>query len=220
MKKKILLSILFITAAVSLQAHTINYVLDEDKLSNGEVFLNYLKLGYTHILPLGLDHILFILCVFFLNTNLKKIIMQASMFTLAHSITLGLAMYGIINPPGNIVEPLIALSIVFLAIENIFSTNVKPWRLVMVFLFGLVHGMGFAGALNGLGMPDYAFATALVSFNVGVELGQLSIILFMYFLVSRNFSKTIWYRSKLVVPASILIACIAGWWTIERIFLL
>lgn len=220
MKKKISLAILFTFSAILLQAHTINYVLDEDKLSQGAVFINYLKLGFTHILPFGLDHILFILCVFFLNTNLKKILLQASMFTLAHSITLGLAMYGIINPPGNIVEPLIALSIVFLAIENIYSANVKPWRLVMVFLFGLVHGMGFAGALNDLGMPNYAFATALVSFNVGVELGQVSIILFMYFLVSRNFSQTAWYRSKLVVPASILIACIAGYWTVERIFLL
>jgi len=219
MKNKLLLSLILVFAAVSLQAHTINYVLDEDKLSQGQVFLNYLKLGYTHILPLGLDHILFILCVFFLNTNLKKIILQASMFTLAHSITLGLAMYGIINPPGNIVEPLIALSILFLAIENIYSSQVRPWRLAMVFLFGLVHGMGFAGALNDLGMPTYAFATALVSFNVGVELGQISIILFMYFLVSRKFSTAVWYRSKLVVPASVTIAVIAGWWTVERIFM-
>jgi len=218
MKNKLFLFILFTVVALSLNAHTINYTLDEDKLSNGQVFWNYLKMGFTHIIPLGLDHILFILCVFFLNTNLKKIILQASMFTLAHSITLGLAMYGIINPPGNIVEPLIALSIVFLAIENIYSSNIKPWRLAMVFLFGLVHGMGFAGALNDLGMPDYAFATALISFNVGVELGQLSIILFMYYLVSRQFSASGWYRSKLVVPASVIIAAIAGWWTIERIF--
>lgn len=197
-------------------AHTINYTLH--KMDNSQVFGQYLILGYKHILPLGLDHILFILCVFFLNADIKKIILQASMFTIAHTITLGLAMYGIINPPGAIIEPLIALSIVFLALENVYSKKVQPWRLVMVFLFGMVHGMGFAGALNQLGMPDYAFATALISFNVGVELGQLTIILAMYFLVSRNFSKLQWYRPKLVIPVSLCIAVVAGYWTIERIF--
>ncbi len=91
--------------------------------------------------------------------------------------------------------------------------------MIMVFLFGMVHGMGFAGALSELGMPEYAFATALISFNIGVEIGQLTIILFMYFVVSRKFSTMSWYRPKLVVPASVVIAVIAGYWTLERIFL-
>lgn len=198
-----------------MSAHTINYTLN--KLDDTAIFQQYVREGFKHIIPLGLDHILFILCVFFLNTNLKKIILQASMFTVAHTITLGLSMYGIISPPGAIIEPIIALSIVLLALENIYSSQVKPWRLAMVFIFGLMHGMGFAGALNSLGMPDYAFATALISFNIGVELGQLSIILVMYFLVSRQFSRLSWYRSKLVIPVSLVIAVIAGYWTIERI---
>lgn len=138
------------------------------------------------------------------------------MFTLAHTITLGLSMYGIINPPSGIVEPIIALSIVFLAVENIYAQKVKPWRLIMVFIFGLVHGMGFAGALNDLGMPAYAFSTALISFNIGVELGQLAIIFAMYFLVSKQFSNAVWYRSKLVIPVCMIIAVIAGYWTLER----
>ena len=138
------------------------------------------------------------------------------MFTLAHTITLGLSMYGIINTPSGIVEPIIALSIVFLAVENIYAQQVKPWRLIMVFIFGLVHGMGFAGALNDLGMPAYAFSTALISFNVGVELGQLAIIFVMYFLVSKQFSSAKWYRSKLVIPTCMIIAVIAGYWTLER----
>ena len=217
MKKKLLISGILFFGILQLQAHTINYTLN--KMDDGQVFWQYLQQGFLHILPLGLDHILFILCVFFLNTNLKKIILQASMFTLAHTITLGLSMYGIINPPGNIIEPLIALSIVFLAVENIYSDKVKPWRMIMVFLFGMVHGMGFAGALIELGMPEYAFATALISFNIGVEIGQLTIILFMYFVVSRKFSTMSWYRPKLVVPASVVIAVIAGYWTLERIFL-
>lgn len=215
--KKILglLTLCFIFAG-TLSAHVIPYELDQ--MSNTKVVQTYLFLGFQHIIPLGFDHILFILCVFFLNTDLKKIILQASMFTLAHSITLGLAMYGIITPPANVIEPLIAVSILFLALENIYFKDVKPWRLAMVFCFGLVHGMGFASALSGLGMPSYAFGQALVSFNVGVELGQLTIIMLMYFLVSRPFSKNQWYRGKVVIPASLMIAVIAGYWTIERIF--
>lgn len=197
-------------------AHTINYQLQ--KMGDGEVFGTYLLQGFEHILPLGLDHILFILCIFFLNTSLKKTLIQASMFTLAHSITLALAMYKIIDPPGTIVEPLIAASIVVLACENIFSNKVKSWRMIMIFLFGLVHGMGFAGALSELGMPEYAYATALVSFNLGVELGQVSIILLMYLLVAKPFGQKETYRKFVVVPASLIIALVAGYWTAERIF--
>jgi len=216
MKKQFILLLPMLLVASTLFGHTIAFSLEER--SEAEVFVTYLREGFLHILPFGIDHILFILCVFFLNTNLKSIILQASMFTLAHTITLGLSMYGLISAPGNVVEPLIALSIVFLAIENIYSAQkIKPWRLIMVFLFGLIHGMGFAGALNELGMPQYAFASALISFNLGVELGQLCIILFMYFCVNRLFAHASWYRSKIVVPASIIIAVIAGYWTIERI---
>jgi len=213
---RLLLTLLLLIACSPLSAHVINYEMEQ--MSTDVVFWKYMLTGFEHIIPLGFDHILFIACVFFLNTDLKKVIIQASMFTLAHSITLGLAMYGIIKPPANIIEPLIALSIVFLAIENITSDKVKPWRLVMVFLFGMVHGMGFAGALSQLGMPQYAFATALISFNVGVELGQLTIILLLYFLVSRMFSKTWWYRRRVVIPVSVVIALVALYWTVERIF--
>lgn len=216
MKKVSIILILILFFLSSASAHVIAYELDPMKGST--VFWKYLFTGYEHIIPFGADHILFILCIFFLHTNLKQVILQASMFTLAHSITLGLAMYGIIHPPAGIIEPLIAISIVLLAIENIYSNKVKPWRMIMVFLFGLIHGMGFAGALSGLGMPSYAFATALISFNIGVELGQLTIIITMYYLVARVFSRKIWYRKRIVIPTSVLIALIAGYWTIERIF--
>jgi hypothetical protein len=187
-------------------------------MKSHQVIWDYIKIGYQHIIPLGLDHILFILCVFLLNTKFKQIVLQASMFTLAHTLTLGLSAYGILNPPGQIIEPMIALSIVLLALENIFSNKVKPWRVVMVFIFGLVHGMGFAGALSQLGLPSYAFATALISFNVGVELGQLSIILLMYALVAKPFSHKIYYRKVIVLPLSILIAAVSAFWTIERVY--
>ncbi len=216
MKKVFILLCLLLAVAYAADAHVIKYELD--KLNAGQVFWKYTLVGYEHIIPLGFDHILFITCVFLLNKSLKQVVIQASMFTIAHSITLGLAMYGVIKPPPNIVEPLIAISIVFLAVENFFSTQVKPWRLVMVFLFGIVHGMGFAGALSQLGLPQYAFAAALISFNVGVELGQLTIILLLYFLLARPFSARVWYRKAIVMPISAAIALVACWWTVERIF--
>lgn len=202
---------------INASAHTINYQLDD--INQDGVFWKYLFIGFKHIIPLGVDHILFILCVFFLNKQIKVIVLQASMFTIAHSITLALAMYGIIKPPPNIIEPLIAVSIVMLAIENILTNEIKPWRIILVFLFGLVHGMGFAGALSELGLPKNAFAISLVAFNIGVELGQLSIIMLMYFLVSKQFSMKPWYRKRIVIPTSIVVALIASYWTIQRVFI-
>lgn len=216
MRKLICLLLLLLCCIAPVMAHVVPYELDPRP--PGDIFWEYLVMGFEHIIPLGLDHILFILCIFFLNTSIRKIVLQATMFTLAHSITLGLSIYGVINPDPAIVEPLIALSIVILALENVFSSKVRPWRLAMVFLFGLVHGMGFAGVLGDLGMPSNAFATALVAFNVGVELGQLSIILFMYVTVALTMAKRPWYRKTIVIPASLIIAAIALYWTIERTF--
>ncbi len=216
MKKLVALLCFMLLSVLASHAHTINYQLD--KMKDDEVIRKYLELGFTHILPYGFDHVLFILCVFFLNTSIKKIIIQATMFTLAHSITLALAVYGFIAPPPNIIEPLIAISIFLLALENIYTSKIKPWRMLMVFLFGLVHGMGFAGALSELGLPSYSFATALVSFNVGVELGQLTVIVAMYFLVSKFFSEKIWYRNRIVIPTNVAIVLTALFWTFQRIF--
>ncbi len=125
-----------------------------EKMSAAQAAILYLKLGYLHILPLGFDHILFVLSLFLLSPRLKPVLWQATAFTVAHSVTLGLAMYHIITPPARIVEPLIAISIVYVALENIFSPKLKPSRVAVVFLFGLVHGLGFAGALGRLGLPQ------------------------------------------------------------------
>lgn len=216
MRKALIIFFALSCICLTASAHVIPY--DLEKLHGGNVFWKYVFTGFRHIIPLGFDHILFILCVFFLSTDIKQIVMQASMFTLAHSITLGFAAYGIINPSPAVVEPVIALSIVMLAIENIYSRKVRPWRMLLIFLFGLVHGMGFAGALSTLGLPDYAFGEALLSFNIGVELGQLSIILFMYLIVMKTFSGKEWYRRKIIVPSSLVIMCIASVWTIQRTF--
>ena len=114
-----------------------------------EIVRQYLWLGYTHILPKGLDHILFVLGIFLLSPRLKTMLLQVTAFTIAHSITLGLSMYGIVSLPSRIVEPLIALSIAYVAIENLVTRELKPWRIALVFMFGLLHGLGFAGVLAG-----------------------------------------------------------------------
>ncbi|MET4105353.1 HupE/UreJ family protein [Hymenobacter sp. UYP22] len=195
------------------------HVLDADlsKLSRTDVFLTYLQLGYTHILPLGLDHVLFVLSLYLLEPRLKPVLWQATAFTVAHSITLGLAMYGVVSPPASLVEPLIALSILFVAIENIVVERLNPWRIVVVFGFGLLHGLGFAGALTSLGLPRAMFVESLVAFNVGVELGQVSVILLAWVLIGRWAAHKPWYKRRVLVPASVAIGLLAAYWTIERL---
>ncbi len=185
--------------------------------STWSVVKDYTRAGFDHILPKGLDHILFILGIFLLSIKLRPLLLQVTMFTVAHSITLSLAMLNIINIPSYIVEPLIALSIAFIAFENIVTKEIKPSRLVVVFIFGLLHGMGFASMLADFGMPKNSFATALISFNVGVELGQLTIIALAFALVGYWFRNKKWYRKMVVIPASLVIGLVGLYWTYDRI---
>jgi hydrogenase/urease accessory protein HupE len=177
----------------------------------------YLTLGFTHIVPKGLDHMLFVLGIYLLSGRARSVLWQVSAFTVAHSITLGLSMYGIVALSPRIVEPLIALSIAYVAIENIFLSELKSWRVALVFGFGLLHGMGFAGALKELGLPRSEFVTALLTFNVGVEAGQLAVIGTVFMLVGWHCADRVWYRRRIVVPASMLIACTAVYWTVQRL---
>ncbi|ASS47949.1 MAG: hypothetical protein A3D31_01350 [Candidatus Fluviicola riflensis] len=195
------------------------HAMDLTNLPTKDVAILYLKLGYTHILPLGLDHILFVLCLFFLSPKLKTVLWQSLAFTIAHSITLGLCIFGVISPPSHIIEPIIALSIVFVAVENMIVSELKPTRMFLVAAFGLIHGMGFASVLKDLGMPEDKFVTSLITFNVGVELGQITVILIAWLLVGKWFSKKPWYKKRIVIPISAVIAAIALYWTIERTFL-
>jgi hypothetical protein len=181
------------------------------------VIRGYVMLGFTHIVPKGLDHILFVLGLFLLSMRAKPLLLQVTAFTLAHSITLALSIYGVIALPASIVEPLIALSIAYVAIENIVFKEYRAWRPLIVFLFGLLHGLGFAGVLEKLGLPRDQFATALVSFNVGVELGQLAVILAAFLCVGLWFGRKDWYRRRIIVPGSLAIALVGLYWTVERI---
>jgi hydrogenase/urease accessory protein HupE len=184
----------------------------------GAVAWQYLVLGFTHILPYGLDHILFVLGIFLLSTRLKPVLLQVTAFTIAHSITLGLTIYGVVAVSPRIVEPMIALSIAYVAIENLATAELKPWRVAIVFVFGLLHGMGFAGVLQELGLPRSEFLTALITFNVGVEAGQLTVIGLAFVLVTWWARARPWYRGRLVVPASALIAATGIFWTVQRVW--
>jgi hypothetical protein len=199
----------------SLSAHVI--VGELEKMSKSEAALLYLKLGYEHIIPLGLDHILFILSLFLLSPKLKPLLWQATAFTIAHSITLGLVMYHVITPSANVVEPVIAISILYVALENIFFTRLKTSRVGIVFLFGFVHGMGFANALGQLGLPEKSYLSSLIMFNAGVELGQITVILLAFFLIGKWFAKKPYYRKAIVIPLSVLIAAIAAYWSVQRL---
>ena len=184
----------------------------------GSVMRQYLVLGFEHILPEGTDHILFVLGLFLLSCRLKPLLWQVTAFTVAHSITLALAMYGVFRLPSAVVEPMIAASIAFVAVENICTSELKPWRPAVVFCFGLIHGLGFSSVLLELGLPRQDFAPALIAFNGGVELGQLTVIT-CAFLAVGWWRHRPWYRSVVVIPASVLIAVTGVFWTIQRIWL-
>lgn len=182
-----------------------------------QVAAQYTVLGFTHILPKGLDHILFVLGLFLLSVRWKPLLIQVTAFTLAHTITLGLSIYGIVALSPAIVEPLIAASIAYVAVENMVTAELKPWRPFVVFGFGLLHGMGFAGVLQEIGLPRSEFLTALLTFNFGVELGQLAVITAAWLLIGLWWKTKSWYRARLVQPLSALIAGVGIYWTIERI---
>ena len=184
---------------------------------NWATFTSFIRSGFVHVVPLGMDHILFVLGLFLLSRHWKPLLLQVTAFTLAHTLTLGLAATGMVQVPASLVEPVIAGSIVVIALENIFYPRYTPWRLLVVFVFGLVHGLGFAGALSQLDLPAAALLVGLLGFNLGVELGQLTVI-------AAGLLLTIWlrdpdrYRKSVVIPGSLAIAAMGAYWMIERVF--
>jgi len=188
---------------------------DTDR-GTGATFLSYLKQGFEHILPEGLDHILFVLGLFLLCRAWKPILIQVTAFTAAHTITLALATLGYVSAPADVVEPIIAASIVVIALENIFRPTYGKFRLLLVFIFGLIHGLGFAQRLIDERIPAGSLVSALLGFNVGVELGQLAVI-------GLAIAATFWikdetkYRRWVVIPASALIALAGVLWAIQRL---
>ena len=183
----------------------------------------YTVIGIRHILPTGLDHILFVLALVLGAVGVRALVIQLSTFTVAHTVTLGMAAAGVISPPASIVEPLIALSIAFVAIENVYLKGSIAWRPVVVFGFGLVHGLGFAGFFGELGLPPGQFLSALIGFNIGVEIGQLAVVaaalIFLAIFRSRieEGMRDAVCRRYVIVPGSVAIAGAGLYWTVTRI---
>ena len=180
---------------------------------------DYIYQGFVHILPLGLDHILFVLALLLFAKRRSTLLWQVSAFTLAHTITLALGIYGVVALSSAIVEPLIALSIVYVGVENIYraQTNTTGYtRMPIIFAFGLLHGLGFASVLGDLGLAQSQYALSLISFNIGVELGQLTVIALAFICLYPLRSK-VWYQKRLVLSLNIAIAAIAIYWLIERL---
>ncbi|MEY3896275.1 MAG: hypothetical protein RLZZ214_1795 [Verrucomicrobiota bacterium] len=178
--------------------------------------LTWIHAGFVHILPKGLDHICFILGLFFLQPKWKPLLWQTSAFTLAHSITLALAVLGVFTIPSSIVEPMIALSIAYVGLENLWVKELKPWRVALVFGLGLLHGMGFASVMKELELPQGQVIEPLVGFNLGVELGQVTVL-------AAAFAVTIWFLKKPAFGvvrkvASGMIGAVGLYWTFERIW--
>ena len=182
------------------------------------VFKSEVKRGFLHVLPLGLDHVLFVLGLFLMSRKWKPLIFQVTTFTLAHTITLWMASAGWVKLSPGVVEPVIAASIVFVAVENIVRRDYSHWRLLVVFIFGLIHVLGFAGVMSTRLDSTSSLVVGLLGINIGVELGQLAVIAFA-------FAATFWissqekYRKFVVVPGSILIALAGVWWVVERTLL-
>ena len=187
--------------------------------SAASVFVRYIGVGFDHIIPKGLDHILFVLGLFFLSLHLRPLITQITVFTVAHTITLALASLGYVSVNPAIVEPLIAASIVYVAVENIFTSRITWWRPIVIFAFGLLHGLGFASVLGEFGLAPGRFVAGLIGFNVGVEVGQLTVIALAFLAVGYWFGKEPWYRARISIPASVFIAIVGAYWAIERVFL-
>lgn len=180
------------------------------------VAADYVGLGIGHILPGGLDHILFVLALCVSAPCLRALVIQVTTFTVAHSTTLALAALDLVAVPSGVVEPLIAASIAWVAVENLGRRSAPAWRPAVVFGFGLLHGLGFAGALAELGWPQGAMLTALVSFNVGVELGQLAVVVAAWWAL-RFIRTSPRYRVAVVIPVSAAIGLAGIGWTLQRL---
>ena len=174
--------------------------------SKASSMLSWVTSGFYHVIPLGIDHILFILGLFLLAPRWKPLLIQSLLFTVAHSITLALAVMGLINLPSVWVEVFIAVSIAWVGIENLIVKELKPSRLYLVGCFGLLHGLGFASVLKEkLGdLTGKDVALPLVSFNVGVELAQISLLIcaFLILLPLRRWTKTVQFVGSLLIAAA------------------
>ena len=172
--------------------------------------------GILQIILYGFDHILFILGLFFFSHKLKPLLIQVTTFTIAHSITLIFGGLGYITISPLIIEVIIAASIIWIGFENLFRKNMKVSRIGVIFTFGLIHGLGFASMFKLKGLEGTDYYLNLLSFNIGIELGQLITLLPLIILIPL-FNRLSWYRILIAMPASIIIALFGVEMFIDRI---
>lgn len=180
------------------------------------MFFNFLIKGFEHVFPIGYDHILFMIALFLYNSRIKTAILQCTVFTIAHSLTLALTANRLIIPNSQLIEIGIAISIFIAGLENILPRVNFSIRLLIIFLFGLMHGIGFAGALADIGIKNQEIITVLAGFNIGVELAQASLIVILYFILSKPFLDAPWYNTFIKKPFSLIIASCGLFWAITR----
>ncbi|HEX5008059.1 MAG TPA: HupE/UreJ family protein [Hyphomonadaceae bacterium] len=185
----------------------------------------FVEFGFRHIIPDGPDHMLFVVALFLNARGWASLVIQVTTFTVAHTITLGLAATGLVEAPANIVEPVIALSIAVLAVEAIFFRKANVWRLPVIFAFGLFHGLGF-GSLMKAYLESADLWVGLAGITIGVEAGHLSVLAVTaaVALAVQSALKSVGqgeiYRRAFLVPVAIIIALVGTYWTVQRIGLL
>ena len=190
------------------------FVFDFDELQTPTSFGQFLTLGIKHIV-FGFDHLLFLFALLLVVTKFSEIAKIVTFFTIAHSITLSLVALNIISVPSFLVEPIIAVSIIYVGLENVFKTEQKK-RWLIAYVFGLVHGLGFASVLQEIGIGGGISAVMpLLSFNLGVEIGQFAIILLVLPILWK-FQQQTFYKQNFVPICSVLIAIAGLYWLIER----
>jgi hydrogenase/urease accessory protein HupE len=182
------------------------------------VFKEFTRAGIHHI-AIGPDHILFIIGLLLLGGSVLRLLGIVSAFTVGHSITLSLAALNIVAPPARIVEPAIALSIVYVGADNLLATkgarDVRAW---IALFFGLVHGFGFASVLREIGLPSRALGISLFSFNLGVEIGQAILVVIVASLLALLRSRSPIRARQLVTVASVVVTLAGAYWFVERIW--
>jgi hydrogenase/urease accessory protein HupE len=181
------------------------------------VFQKFVPAGIHHIL-IGPDHLLFLVGLLLLGGSIRRLAMVVTAFTIAHSITLSLAALRILTPPSNIIEPAIALSIVYVGADNLLAQGGRDVRAWIAFAFGFIHGFGFANVLGEMGLPDKSLGWSLFSFNVGVEIGQLAVVVVVASVFALVRSRSEWARRQLVFAGSIVVMLAGAYWFVERVF--
>ena len=181
------------------------------------VIQKFVPQGIHHIL-IGPDHLLFLVGLLLLGGPVRRMLLVITAFTVAHSITLALAVLGVVTPPGNVVEPIIALSIVYVGADNLLVRGGRDMRVWIALLFGLIHGFGFASVLRAMGLPSGALGWSLFSFNLGVEIGQLSVAVVVASALMALRARSETAGRRLAFAGSVVVMAAGTFWFVQRVF--